>query len=342
MNDPVEILNKKIETEKEILSVMPKNTKKNMDLYKKKVEEVHDNYQRYLNDIILEIKRRANRINNIKENEEIKILENKLKEFKQIDLFASVNTSFEKMKLGENLFGLRKFYQNNLEKVNNNIANCIEKFKEAGIKLTQEEFDYCPFVKRYMQEFFEEYEKGNVNSQKMKEVFEKIYWECSDVIMHIELNIRYIYLKKQKEIDKTLKSNRKTILKKLETSEETYLEQYKQMQQELDELKASDKRIFLDKFLNKKLDVKEYEDSEIEKKYAKILAKPPETYSKTELNEIKEHILKLSKSIEEYQNYTKYKFVVDEVLKIYNEKDSFKNVYEKQKKEIRKQTKKDK
>ena len=336
MNDPVEILNSKMETEKEILSVMPKNTKKNTELYRKKAEEIKDEYQRYLNDIILEIKRRANRINSIKENIEIKELEKTLEDFKQLDLFGCVNTSFEKMKLDETLFGIRKFYNNNLEKVNNNIADCIKKFECAGIKLTEEDFNYCPFVKRYMQKFFEEHKKGNVNSQEMKETFEKIYWECSDLIIHIELNIRYLYLKNQKEIDKNFATNRKEILKKLETSEDDYIEKYKQIQQELDEVKFSDKKIFLDKFINKELDLNEYDDSIIEKQYSKMLPEPSETYTKTQLSEIKEHIVKLSKSIEEYNNYSKYKFIIDKVLKIYDGKETYKNVYEKQKKEIQK------
>ena len=66
------------------------------------------------------------------------------------------------------------------------------------------------------------------------------------------------------------------------------------------------------------------------------LAEPIENYAKTDLNEIKENIVKLSKTLEEYQNYLKYKFVLDALLKIYNEKDKYKNGYEKQKKEIQK------
>lgn len=336
MTDPVEILNNKIETEKEILSVMPKNTKKNVALYTQKIQEEIEEYSRYLNDVVLEIKRRANRINNIKENAEIKDMQKKLDEFGKLDLFDCIDTSFEKMKLDVTLFEIRRFYKNNLEKVNSNIAECIKKFEKVDIKLTEEDFNYCPFVKKYMQKFFIEYDKGNVNSQELKDTFEKIYWECSDLIMHIELNIRYIYLKKQKEIDKNLSNSRKEQLKKLEISEDEYFEKYKQLKQELDELKAVDKRVFLNQFINKELEVKDYEDSAIEKQYAKILAEPIETYTKTELNEIKDNVLKLSKSIEEYKKYAKYKFIIDKVLKIYENKENYKNVYERQKKEIQK------
>lgn len=123
MSTPIEILNEKIDTDKEILSVMPKNTKKNTEAYVKKVEEIKGEYERYLNDVVLEIKRRANKINSIKENPEIKEVEEELKKFEGLDLLGQGNTPYEKMKLDELLFILRRFYKNNLEQVNENILS---------------------------------------------------------------------------------------------------------------------------------------------------------------------------------------------------------------------------
>lgn len=336
MSSPIEILNEKIDTDKEILSVMPKNTKKNAESYIKKVEEIKGEYERYLNDIILEIKRRANKINTIKENPEIKEVEEELKKFEGLDLLGQGNTSYEKMKLDELLFILRRFYKNNLEQVNNNILSCIRRFSEVGVELKPEDFNYSPFAKRYMKVFFKEYKKGDVNSQKMKDTFEQLYWECSDIIVHIELNIRYLYLKHEKEIDKHFAIENKEILKDLETSDREYLEKYKTLRAKMDELTSSDKKIMLDKFLNKELDAKDYEKIAVEKQFSKMLVEPYETYSKTDINEISENIIKLSKTLDEYQNYLKYKYVFNSLLKIYNEKAKYKNGYEKQKKEIQK------
>lgn len=336
MSTPIEILNEKIDTDKEILSVMPKNTKKNTEAYVKKVEEIKGEYERYLNDVILEIKRRANKINSIKENPEIKEVEKELKKFEGLDLLGQGNTSYEKMKLDELLFILRRFYKNNLEQVNENILSCIRRFAEVGVELKPDDFNYSPFARRYMKVFFKEYKKGDVNSQKMKDTFEQLYWECSDIIVHIELNIRYLYLKHEKEIDKHFTSENKEILKDLETSDREYLEKYKTLRAKLDDLTGPDKKLMLDKFLNKEIDAKEYEKIAVEKQYSKMLAEPVESYTKTDLNEISQNIVKLSKTLEEYQNYLKYKFIFTDLLKIYNEKDKYKNGYEKQKKEIQK------
>lgn len=336
MSSPMEILNEKIDTDKEILSVMPKNTKKNTEAYIKKVEEIKTGYEQYLNEVIAEIKKRTNKINSIKENPEIKEVEEELKKFEGLDLLGVGNTSYEKMKLDELLFILRRFYKNNLEQVNNNILSCIRRFADVGVELKPEDFNYSPFARRYMKVFFKEYKKGDVNSQKMKDTFEQLYWECSDIIVHIELNIRYLYLKHEKEIDKHFVVENKEILKDLETSDREYLEKYRTLRAKLDELVGPDKKLMLDKFLNKEIDPKEYEPIAVEKQFGKLLAEPYGSYAKTEISEISENILKLSKTLEEYQNYLKYKYILTALLKIYNEKDKYKNGYERQKKEIQK------
>ena len=336
MSDPIEILNEKIITDKEILYVMPKNNKKNTNIYKEKVQEIKKEYENYSKDIVLEMKRRANRINLVKENPEIKEVEAELQKFEGFDLFSLENTSYEKMKLDELLFILRRFYKNNLEQINNNILNCIKAFSKVGIELKPEDFNYSPFTRKYMQAFFEENKKGDVNSQKMKDTFEQIYWECSDIIIHIELNIRFLYLKNQKEIEKYFSIEEVELLKKLEVSDGDVLEKYRALREKMEKLKQIDKKNVLNKFLSKELDVKDYEKNAIEKQYEKILVNPYDTYSKEELDEISENVIKLSKTLEEYQQYLKYKFVFDEVLKIYNEKEKYKNIYKKEKKEIQK------
>jgi len=173
-----------------------------IEIYTKtKEEELNE-----VEDIILEIKSRVNKFNSIPQNPEIEQIENELKKIDEIDLFEKEKTSYEKMNLDKLLFVLRRFYKNNLEQINNNILNCITKFAEAGIELKPEDFNYSPFAQKYMKVFFEEYKNGDINSPKMKETFEKLYWECSDIIVHIELNVRYLYLKNEKKIEKNINS----------------------------------------------------------------------------------------------------------------------------------------
>ena len=95
MSNWTEILNKKVETDKEILSVMPKNTKKNSATYINKVKEIYTEYDNYLRDVLVEIKRRVNKINMVKENPEIKQIELELKKFEEVDLMGLQKTPYE-------------------------------------------------------------------------------------------------------------------------------------------------------------------------------------------------------------------------------------------------------
>ena len=336
MKTPVEILNDKIETDKEILSVMPKNTKKNTDIYLKRANEIKEEYQRYLDNNILEIKRRVNRINSIEINPEIEKAENNVKVLETVDLFGDSNTSYEKMKLDEIIFVLRRFYKNNLEQVNNDIQECVKKFEEIGINLAPSDFNYSPFVREYMDKFFIAYEQNDVNSSIMKNTFEKIYWECPDIIIHIELNIRYLYLKNQKEIDKYFSNQNKELFKRIKITDKDFLGTFEELRKEVIDLKEKDKKIWFDKFVNKELDLKNYSKENIQKQYDRLLVKQYDEYSAEEHKEIKENIFKLSKSLYEYKNYLNYKYIIDKVIKIYNEKEKYKDIYGKQLKEIQK------
>ena len=63
------------------------------------------------------------------------------------------------------------------------------------------DFTYSKYANEYMVVFFQEMEKDNVNSERIKTEFEKIYWKCPDIIIHIRLNILYIYTENEKNID---------------------------------------------------------------------------------------------------------------------------------------------
>jgi hypothetical protein len=73
---------------------------------------------------------------------------------------------------------------------------------EVGIALTADDFDYSEYAHEYMKVFIEESEKGNVYTEKIKDTFEKLYIRCSELIMHISLNIRSLYHRNEKNIDK--------------------------------------------------------------------------------------------------------------------------------------------
>ena len=112
MSDILEKLNNQIEIDKEILSVLPKNNKKNVKAYQDKAEGIKEEYVSFLNDITAEIKRRAVKINSISPNSKIDELAKELEGLEKIKLLDSNKTSFEKMELDEMLYVLKRFYKN--------------------------------------------------------------------------------------------------------------------------------------------------------------------------------------------------------------------------------------
>ena len=183
----------KIEIDKEILSTMPKNNEKNRKKYQEKLEELQKEYQEYKNEIVKILKQRYEKETNIEESNEIQNLENRLNTIMgKWNFLDDDKTSYEKMGLDKSIYKISKYYKDNLENINNQIAECIKKFASVGIKLEAQDFDYSIYANQYMKIFLEEMENRTFPSEKLKTEFDKVYWKCPDIIVHIELNIRNI------------------------------------------------------------------------------------------------------------------------------------------------------
>ena len=205
-----------------------------------KAADIKRNYVTYLDEILAEIKRRTIKIKSFVPDTKIEKLEQEIKYMDKIELLDKNTTSFEKMGLDEILYVLKRFYKNNLELVNDAIVKCLEKFRIVGINLVANDFNYSIYTKEYMNVLLEEIKKGDSNSGRVKDTFEQIYWKCPDIIIHIELNFRSLYLKNEKAINKYYDDARKQITKELGLNEEEALEKYKSLQIQLIETKNKD------------------------------------------------------------------------------------------------------
>ncbi len=329
-------INNQIEVDKEVLSVLPKNTKKNLQLYKDKAQEIKQEYITFLNEIYSEIKRRYLKIKSLKPDKKIEELSEKIKHLSKISLLDKNTTSFEKMELDKSLYILKRFYKNNLELINDAIVECLNKFKEVGVALNKEDFNFSVYTKEYMTVLLEELKKGDVNSTRIKDLFEQIYWKCPDIIIHIELNFRSLYFKNEKTISKYFDELKKQITKELGLDEKDALETFNSLQSQLIEAKNRDTALIVNKFLNNVMFSKDYEESSIKKQYKKILALDFEELDEEKLNEINKNIYRLQNSLYELKNYFRFKFIYDEVIDIYKSDEKYKNIYNTKMKQIKK------
>ena len=332
----IEKINVQIDADREILSVLPKNTKKNLQIYKDKANEIKQGYNNVLEQIVSEIKRRFIKIKSINADIKIETLANELRKLNKINLINKNTTSFEKMGLDEDLYILKRYYKNNLEYINDAIAKCIEKFSNVGVYLTYKDFNYSVYTKEYMKVFMHDMKIGNPNSSNVKDKFEQIYWKCPDIIIHLELNFRSLYLKKEKEINKYYENARKQVIKEIGLSESEILNKYNTLQESLIESKNKDTANILEKFLNNEKNAKDYEESNIKKCYKKLVEEDIQNLDKEQLDEINKNIYRLQNSLYEFKNYQKFKFVYDQAVDILRAKEKYKTIYTKKLKQIKK------
>lgn len=325
---------------KEILETMPKNNVRDLKAYISKLQEnlsIAQEEQAALED---EIKKRYKKIRGPKISDELKNMMQRLENSEGVlYLLNEMDTSYEKMNLDKALFNLNHYYSKNLEMVNDTILYCIKKFEEVGVKLELKDFNYSEYVKEYLKVFFAEMEKGTINSNKTKNKFDEIYWKCPNLIIHIVLNIKYLYLRKEKEIDKYFKNQKTNLIKNFTAKD--IIERTFELSRQVDEYISNSKEIITNKLLDGELNIKDYSEKNITDCYLKFIDEDDLNLNNEEkINETDKGLDKLLNSLCEYKMYLESKFIVDDIVKIYNEKEKYKNAYANTLKEINKKEKK--
>ena len=180
-----EYILKDIETVKANLEILPKKTKVNKAKYNEYLEEQLKKITPMIEEAEKEISKRVEQIK--KHNTEESLPEEReLFDIAKVKRLSSLSSSSNKMNLDYYLYELSSFENNNLEKINGVILKILLAFKEVGIILTPKDFEYSEVVQKYMDTLINDYDN-------IEKVFDDIYWENSNIITQIELNIRYLY-----------------------------------------------------------------------------------------------------------------------------------------------------
>ena len=334
MSIKTEEILEKIAASKEILSTMPKNNPKNIEIFKDKLDELEKEYTTYQDEISNELKKRYEKAVKKTENKEIENLQTRIKTITYIlELLNEEKTSYEKMELDRSIFTISRYYKENFESVNEQIQICIDKFSKVGIELSLEDFNYSIYVKDYMKTFFQELKKGDIHSEKIKEKFEEIYWKCPEIMIHIELNMRNIYFKNESIIDKYFEKEKSEKLKKANITLKEINKSYIDLNKQLMEKVAIEPRIIQEKFLSGKCNISNLESEKLKTDITKFLQKEIVENS-DENEEVEGNIINFLNSLQEYQNYLKFKFIIDDIKQYYEEKENYKKKKKKTKKEI--------
>lgn len=327
MSEAIEKLQERIEVDKETLGLLPKNNLKNLTKSLEKIEEMKAKYTETHEEIVDEIKARYQEINKVEENPEIGNIEDEIQRIEDNITINNMKTSYERMELDRLIFSINGFYKKQLNAVNQDIYMALKKFESVGIVLTANDFDYSEYAHEYMKVFIEEAKKGNVYTDKIKDTFEKLYIKCSELIMHISLNFRSLYHRNEKNIDKFYAAKKAQTLSEMETTEEQITEKCEAMKARVNSLREKDDRIILNKFLSTELIINDYKKENIS-----ALINKMQTAGKNDDEEFYTNIRKLLNNLKEYQIYTEFKFLVNDIISMFKKNEKNKDNKEKSKK----------
>lgn len=323
-----------IETEKEVLSTMPLKTKKNKSTYLTTLKALEEKFTQTKKEIKEELKKRSLKIRELNKNLVIDDISKEISELEtNIPLLNKYLDSFEKLSLDRVIYGLNHFYKDNLVRINKQIFKAIKLFNAAGIELTDAHFDYSQYTYDYMQVFFKEME-NDIKSDLLRETFDKIYWQCPDIIIHLDLNIRYLFNENEKKIDEYFVKKQNEYLASKNMTTNDIFNKYFALLKEKNELILSDEYTIMENFINKKYSIADYEEGKIKKCYDKILL--DQEYYEQNKEIVNESIKAFKYSLKEYQDLTYFKFVIDDIRAKYEERNSYKNALKNKLKEITK------
>lgn len=304
---------------RENISILPHTKKADKKKYTEYLAKNITDYKEKEEYIKEEIIKRKTKYLEIVQNPKIKELANLEPDYNEIMCLSPLASSLNKMRLDINLFKLKYYYKNNINEVNIAIKTIIKIFKEVGLTLTLDDFNYHKYVKEYMKMVFAK----NIDEKTLYTEFEKIYWACPEIITIIRLNFYSIYFNNKKQIDayytKTYKEENLNI----------YIDKLIKQQKEYDTLTHSDKRFIIDKFLNNELLLNDYTETNITKLFNRYLNDKENEHNY-------DNLLKLLLNLKEYKEFTEYKSILETIVNLYKDKNTYQNLYNNKLKEISK------
>ena len=313
-------LEERFDVIKESLSAHPINNKKNRQKYLGYLDELLLEYGCLKEQLFEEMNVRYEKL--YVKNTDIDFSKFDDKKSRYNDIFNVLNernTPYEKIGLDRCLFKLTHFYQENFEDLNLNIMAIVDCFRKVGIILTSKDFNFNPYVVEYMSCFFEKFKGSN----ELKELFDKLYWKCPNIIFYIALNFKHLYYKNEKIFLSYYQCEAKNIMRS--SSYDKLLSDYRELIKR-QVIKDDNIGVIISKLLSKEYNLKDYSKQMKDTYYGSF------TSDKVDFD----NVIKLYNSLYEYSGYIENKYIIEKFKKMYAEKDKYKNIYKNTLKEISK------
>lgn len=223
-----------------------------------------------------------------------------------------------------------------LPHLNNCLLIFIDKFKDAGIELTIDDFSYSMFTRTYMEMFLEMHDNSSFDEESQV-CFNKVYFECPKIILHIKMCLINIITKYKKELVKYMDDSVKQSIKVNDIDEKDIIKRYLDSKTELMWAKEKDLYLNLNIFLTKQEIITDYlEDSFAKEKKFSTFAIGDSYKSLSPEDKVKyDTVIKdFYGVVKELKEFYRYEFLLKDLIKRYKEKDTAKANYDAKLKEV--------
>lgn len=249
------------------------------------------------------------------------------------------NDITDKLEFSEIISELNDADNSNLEKVDELLRKSVEKFREAGITLTANDFNYSDDTFRYMTAFFDNYNNQNFNHD-MQAIFEQIYWECPMLITYLNLNLRNLIKINEKKLEQFYQKNNSDLLSRNNVTLQNLETTLYQTEASIETSQNKDAYLNSLPFLTEKLSIDDYlkDSPKRNKNMSRFLINQEfETLSSEEQKNYQLEIEDLDKVIVELDDYYYFLPYLKEIIERYKKKEGYKNIYKTKLKEVEKE-----
>lgn len=225
-----------------------------------------------------------------------------------------------------------------LEDINQVLRRFIERFAEIGIILKKDDFLYTMFTEKYMNSFF-----INSSDEYMKDIFEKIYFTCPDIMLQLKMNLIDILKKYKDKLEKYVISLKNKLYQEHQVNENNVIEKYTTIRYQSGNEMATDPYYNTIIFTDGKKKIADYLDGAATrvKNYNMFAVNGNyDEYNEEEKENYNSAVMGLYLTLNELKKYYHYEFIIKDLKERYKNKDSIKSQYLSKKKEIDKEEKK--
>ena len=287
-------------------------------------------FEEYSREALEEIKKRYHDQLPPSKEEEFKGEKDKLKEyFELVKLNADLSDSFH-LKLDFLIASIKD--NTSLEELNNILFLFIEEMKKNGISLSIEDFQYTMFTEEYMTSFLE-----NSSYEAMKPIFEKIFFTCPDLKIHLKLCLNDIIKRHAKELKEAYQKKKEEDFSTYQVDSNTVIDTFISKKNDLNDQIDIDPYFLSKPFLDSELKITDYmQDSPAREKNFDSFSllgayKELDDSNKKDFNEA---IKDLYLTLKELKSYYGYQFIIEDLKERFKNKDSIKTTFQAKEKEL--------